>query len=126
MKSNNHYGCFAAIVAFLVLLLVMAITNPNEEKHWETFSTRVTDAVKGEKKSLTSILTGAFTEGAMDLVGRQFFEVDDYKLFSIGKMTFDEEKPTTVTVGAFGYVYTADKETMREKIKKALKGETDD
>jgi len=123
MKANNHYGCFAAIVAFLVLLLVMAVTNPSEEDHWNTFSTRVTEAVKGEKKSIKSILTGALTEGAMDLVGRQFFEVEDYKLFSIGKMTLDEQKPTTVTVGAFGYVYTADKETMRQKIKAAINGE---
>jgi len=123
MKKKNHYGCFAAVVVVLLLLLAMAMTNPKEEDHWNTFSDRVTEAIRGERKSLISILTGAFAESALDLVGRQYFEVKDYKLFSLGKMNIDKEKPTTVTVGVFGHVFTADKETMREKLKQAINGD---
>ena len=112
----------AAAVFFLLL-----ITCPGEEKHRQTVVDEIAEAAQRENiwQSKDNDLLGAFGEtlGNMlvaqfaDAVVGQFMRVDNYVIFSVGKIR-SGGKTKTVSFGILGHVFTFDADDIGKTMKK--------
>ncbi len=112
----------AAVVFFLLL-----ITCPGEEKHRQTVVDEIAEAAQREMpwQSGDDGLLGAFGEtlGNMlvsqfaDAVVGQFMRVDNYVIFSVGKIRYGGETKT-VSFGILGHVFTFDADDIGKAIEK--------
>lgn len=112
----------AAVVFFLLL-----ITCPGEEKHRQTVVDEIAEAAQRENiwQSKDNDLLGAFGEtlGNMlvaqfaDAVVGQFMRVDNYVIFSVGKIRYGG-KTKTVSFGILGHVFTFDADDIGKAMEK--------
>ena len=112
----------AAVVFFLLL-----ITCPGEEKHRQTVVDEIAEAAQRENiwQSKDNDLLGAFGEtlGNMlvaqfaDAVVGQFMRVDNYVIFSVGKIRYGGETKT-VSFGILGHVFTFDADDIGKAMEK--------
>ena len=112
----------AAVVFFLLL-----ITCPGEEKHRQTVVDEIAEAAQRENiwQSKDDDLLGAFGEtlGNMlvaqfaDAVVGQFMRVDNYVIFSVGKIRYGGETKT-VSFGILGHVFTFDADDIGKAMEK--------
>ena len=112
----------AAVVFFLLL-----ITCPGEEKHRQTVVDGIAEAAQRENiwQSKDNDLLGAFGEtlGNMlvaqfaDAVVGQFMRVDNYVIFSVGKIRYGGETKT-VSFGILGHVFTFDADDIGKAMEK--------
>ena len=124
-KPQNHYlfKIFGGLV--LLLLIIMALTNPNRESHENAIRTEVSKAVEKATTSngndifsqgfgmMARMLAGNFINSALD----NLFEYHNYLIFSKGTVTI-QDKEHTVSYGIFGKVITMNSDDMV----KALEG----
>lgn len=124
-KPQNHYllKIFSGLV--LLLLIIMALTNPNKESHENAIRTEVSKAVEKATTSngndifsqgfgmMARMLAGNFIDSALD----NLFEYHNYLIFSKGTVTI-QDKEHTVSYGIFGKVITMNSDDMV----KALEG----
>lgn len=124
-KPQNHYllKIFGGLV--LLLLIIMALTNPNKESHENAIRTEVSKAVEKATTSngndifsqgfgmMARMLAGNFIDSALD----NLFEYHNYLIFSKGTVTI-QDKEHTVSYGIFGKVITMNSDDMV----KALEG----
>lgn len=124
-KPQNHYllKIFGGLV--LLLLIIMALTNPNRESHENAIRTEVSKAVEKATTSngndifsqgfgmMARMLAGNFIDSALD----NLFEYHNYLIFSKGTVTI-QDKEHTVSYGIFGKVITMNSDDMV----KALEG----
>ena len=113
----------AAAVVFFILL----ITCPSEEKHRQTVVDEIAEAAQRENiwQSKDNDLLGAFGEtlGNMlvaqfaDAVVGQFMRVDNYVIFSVGKIRYGGETKT-VSFGILGHVFTFDADDIGKAMEK--------
>lgn len=124
-KPQNQYllKIFGGLV--LLLLIIMALTNPNRESHENAIRTEVSKAVEKATTSngndifsqgfgmMARMLAGNFIDSALD----NLFEYHNYLIFSKGTVTI-QDKEHTVSYGIFGKVITMNSDDMV----KALEG----
>lgn len=124
-KPQNQYllKIFGGLV--LLLLIIMALTNPNRESHENAIHTEVSKAVEKATTSngndifsqgfgmMARMLAGNFIDSALD----NLFEYHNYLIFSKGTVTI-QDKEHTVSYGIFGKVITMNSDDMV----KALEG----
>lgn len=124
-KPQNQYllKIFGGLV--LLLLIIMALTNPNRESHVNAIRTEVSKAVEKATTSngndifsqgfgmMARMLAGNFIDSALD----NLFEYHNYLIFSKGTVTI-QDKEHTVSYGIFGKVITMNSDDMV----KALEG----
>jgi len=67
-----------------------------------------------------AVLGSVFTDAAVNMALNSNITVDDYGIFSLGKMTWDG-KSKIVSVGVLNHVYTASKEDIKQQLDKGLK-----
>lgn len=113
----------AAAVVFFVLL----ITCPGEEKHRQTVVDEIAEAALKDNiwQAGDDGLLGAFGEtlGNMlvaqfaDAVVGQFMRVDNYVVFSVGRIRYGGETKT-VSFGILGHVFTFDADDIGKTMKK--------
>ena len=109
----------------MLLLIIMALTNPNRESHENAIRTEVSKAVEKATTSngndifsqgfgmMARMLAGNFIDSALD----NLFEYHNYLIFSKGTVTI-QDKEHTVSYGIFGKVITMNSDDMV----KALEG----
>lgn len=112
----------------LVLVLVVAVaiaavvTCPDKKAHVEAVSNTLTSMVD-EKLNESMPAAGKawsfvgtmFAGKIIDTVLEQKIEIDNYFVYSVGRITFRGETKT-VSVGVFNHVFTFDKEDLKNAI----------
>ena len=116
-----------ALVILLAAALAAVVTRPDKEAHMDqiksVISNAVSDEVQGDSenetvKGLSSVI-GSIGSGVAGFVLDSRLTVDNYYVCSVGKVKDLKGEQHTVSVGAFGHVFTFGKENL----KKAIKGE---
>lgn len=109
----------------IVLLVILALTNPSKEAHEEAIRTEVSkaidksDALSGSDifsqgfKMMARMMAGTVLDSALD----QLFEYHSYLFFSKGTVTLDG-KSHTVSYGFFGKVVTMNADDMVKALEK--------
>lgn len=109
-------------VILLLLFGVMFFTRPEKAKHEEKIRELAIDVVNQKMedqnvitKSITKIFGPFLVDKAVDL----FFEVDDYYIFNLGRIKYqDTDQP--ITIGLFNHAFAlASKETVIKKLDEA-------
>ena len=114
-KSKVRSGVF--ILLFLIALVVtMLVTCPKKEQHVKAISDKVVVAMAEQDEVyafLSSLTGGSVTKGLIN----SFVSVDDYLLFSIGKVKNGEER-TICSVGLLGHIFTFSESQINEWIER--------
>ena len=107
---------------FILLLIVMTLTNPSKETHQNAIRSEVSKAIdkstNGEKdiftqgfKMIARMMAGSILDSALD----QLFEYHNYFIYSKGTITLDG-KEHTISYGLFGKVFTLNADDMIKAI----------
>lgn len=107
-----------AIGIGLALLLLLIVTCPKKQQHLDTISDRLSGALYSELEeeeddwdALGLLFGGALLDEALE----DSIVVDNYFIFSIGKLLFDGEK-NVVSFGILGHVFTASEKKLEENL----------
>ena len=127
MKGCLGKGCLITVVLAIVAAVTLFATCPKPEEHREAIREVMTDAVSaklGAKSevlgAVTSVLGHSILKQASDAAIDQLVHVDNYYLFSIGRIRW-EGKDRTISVGILGQVITPSKEDiLKEAARKGL------
>lgn len=114
------------IVVFTILAGVMIFTCPEREKHVDKLTQEIVELSKESLKNesdpnlleeIGGAIVGTIGEKVVNLYVSSQLEVDNYALFSVGKMYYDGEK-RMVTIGVFNHVFCIAKVyELRDEIK---------
>ena len=131
-RSNAGVKWLIALLCLLLVVAVLAITNPTRREHKDA----IVDASRewlGEKtKALTDPLgdLAPIVGGVVDWVGGhgiefvvdRYLDVDNYVVCSVGRFdTGDDAK--TISLGVLGHVFTFDKNDVDKAIVRAIERE---
>ena len=115
----------AVVIAIAAVFFAMLITCPSEEKHQEAvgreISAALTDGIGRPDTGSTVIdaLGGMFgsaiTAQIVNVMIGQTLTVDDYFIFSVGRLHYDG-KDKTVSLGVLGHVFTFDSDDIRDAV----------
>lgn len=132
-EKKSHHTARNIFFALLILLLaVMAFTNPDRKQHEMAIRDVAAEYVDDQISSVTGnggnffeslilkgvrIVSGLATDAIVDAYLEENFKVDNYLLFSIGTLTLPNDDEKKVSVGILGKVisYSSDKEESTEK-----------
>lgn len=118
-KSKKTRKTIVWCSVFVVLFLSLIFTCPDKQKHVEALNS-LTSSILNDQISTDS--DGWDYLGAMlgnKVLGAVFdnsLYVDNYVIFSVGKMTFDGED-SIVSLGIFNHVFTKSREQVRKDAK---------
>jgi hypothetical protein len=118
-------GCAFSFVVLLALLVAMCVTCPSEADHRMTINTAFRGAVKekigGHENELLGtvmdVVGGSLLEKTGDVALGQLLQVDDYVLFSVGRLKIGA-KERVVSVGVFNHVFAPDKDDVLKVMKR--------
>ena len=128
-QKKKKSGCMITLlIALIVLALAVgaaALTNPSKETHQKELSGILSEAIK---ETLKTKNTSGFELDAVydkvvpriiENVSNELLDYNNYFVFSTCNLKTDENK--RATIGAFGKVYTADKDEVKKVLMDALK-----
>lgn len=109
---------------FILLLIVMIVSNPKKGQHIDSIRTEVSKAIDKSTgngndifsqgfKMIARMVAGNVIDSALD----QLFEYHNYIIFSKGTVTLND-KEHTVSYGVFGNVITMNADDLVEAIEK--------
>ena len=115
------------LCVFIVLLLavLMTLTRPDKQKHKEAMMKAIEEYVDEEAKDrlgdnvLAKLGKGVVVKTAETALNSKLKE-NNYYLFNTTYVRLNGEE-NVLSLGLFGYVYTFDKEMIREKLEESLK-----
>ncbi|UKK49157.1 hypothetical protein L6475_04140 [Prevotella sp. E9-3] len=119
-------GCALLIVLFVALLMAMVVTCPKASDHKEVLKTVLKDATDEKigkalgEDLFSSVMkvAGQMTVGTTtDMVVDRLLRVDDYYLFSVGRV-FIAGREYTVSVGVLNHVFAPDKEDVLKLVER--------
>lgn len=95
------------LVIFIGLIVFLYKTCPEKSEHTEALSEGVTELVSKNVPGVDAELINSMPElqGMIKLFGENMVDVDNYFIFSLGKMKLEEEEQV-VSFGIGGYVFT--------------------
>ena len=110
---------------FLIFLLVLlgigavaVVTCPDKEAHKEAIKNVVKETIRDEIGAYSeNVLSGVFSSLGSSVSGwllDNSLSVENHFVYSVGKFTGGKE-PQTVSVGAFGHVFTISKEDLKRE-----------
>lgn len=131
MNMKNNCGCIATFVVLVMVVLAMVVTRPDKKAHEEALTDVISQAVSETCDSLSDAddgvgglaLSAVSTTMASTLTGEvvhQLLSVDDYGVVTVGRIEFAGQSHP-VSVGVFGHVFTADKDTIKASVKAYLR-----
>jgi len=123
-KGKSHWGCLWTIVVLALVGFILFATNPDKEKHWEKITNEVGEAVVMEENDVLGIggtLNSLVTDAILSF-GKNYFTVQDYGIFSIGKVNYTGEEKT-ISLGVASHVFTFDKEDVTQYLQEAIKND---
>lgn len=117
---HGHKGLLAVVVLLLVVA-IMALTNPDRRDHSQAISREVTGALTSVADSAglsdDPIAQGflmigqAFAGNIVDAAVNNLLRYNNYVVLSVGQIDF-QGKTYTVSVGLLGHVWTMDRDEM--------------
>ena len=117
-RSHAKWVCLVAFLGVIGLIVAAILTCPKKDQHVTAISDRFTSVMNSQltKDSDEYETLGVFLGNALAApIIRNFISVDDYVVCSVGKISYQGEE-RTVSVGAFGHVFTVSKEIIKETI----------
>ena len=124
-NPKRYLVCKVLGILFILLLIVMAVTNPSKDTHENAIRTEVSKAIDKSTSSgsndifsqgfriVARMMAGSVLDSALD----QLFEYHNYIFFSKGTITLDD-KSHTVSYGLFGKVITMNADDMVKALEK--------
>ncbi len=104
----------------LCVVLVAALTCPDRQAHKNAVNTVIKEVVQEKVSEYVGSGVGnvvtSIVSPATDWIIDGGLTVQNYLLFSIGKLKSGDE-PKTISVGAFGHVFTFSKEDVQDALK---------
>ena len=108
---------FRILIVFGVIIGIMLITCPDEEKHINKVTKEIVqsarNAAEGDKTGIISgildnPIVGSIGESAVKFYLNDKHKVSDYGLLNVGKMTINGEE-AVVSIGLFNHVFATSK-----------------
>ena len=113
-------GLIIALVTLIALIVAAIATCPKKAQHVEFLTDRINTIVTEELEERgggdLAPLGLLFGNAIVAPLVEKTLTVNDNFLFSVGELTIDGE-PQTITVGAFGHIFSASKEHMKQALK---------
>ena len=122
-KKKSNKGMIVAMAILIVIVLFAIITCPKKEQHVTALSDLVSEVfsqelLQGDNSDMAGL--GMLLGNALITpVIKSAIQVDDYVLFSVGKLPQQGEEKT-ISVGAFGHVFTISREQLKQSLREAL------
>ena len=121
----RNFLLFTLIIVFISGFCV--ISCPDKEAHSEAIMENInelideeaTKDVTNESEKALALLASSLVSGISNLVIDSRLSVNNYFLFSVGKVTFDGESKI-VSVGLLNHVFTDINDNLKKEIEKRL------
>lgn len=125
-KKSKPWGKIIGVAA-IILLLIMAVSNPSSNDHKQAIRKQLTEAInkhlgmnddEGQEGLLSQMMGGMARMVALSVLNQGLDSMVDYHNYIIcSKTTFHlGDKSYMSSFGMFGHVFTADEEQLTEKI----------
>lgn len=117
--KHGHKGLIAVVILLLVVA-IMALTNPDRRDHSQAISREVTGALTSMADSAVSddpiaqgflMIGRAFAGNIVDAAVNNLLRYNNYVVLSVGQIDF-QGKTYTVSVGLLGHVFTMKRDEM--------------
>ena len=119
-KKGSKLGLIIALVTLVALIAAAIATCPKKAQHVEFLTDRINTIVTEELEERgggdLAPLGLLFGNAIVVPLVEKTLIVNDNFLFSVGKIPIDGEEQT-ITVGAFGHIFSASKEQMKQALK---------
>ena len=115
-----------AIVIVLLVAVLMALTKPDEQKHKDAMMSAIKEFVdqeaqdRGFKDNVLTKLGKSVVNTAIKTALNTKLKFNDYYVVNTSYVKLDGENQL-LSLGAFGHVFTFDKEMLKEKLEEATK-----
>ena len=126
--KKSRTGCIVFLILFIIVAGAMVVTNPSKERHTEVISERMGDIIEAtlqpQQQSQSDNLGEALIRSGIDILKDIFgskttqnaigslLDYHNYFLFSTTSIQFHEKNPT-LSVGAFGRIFTLNEDNIR-------------
>ena len=118
--NGRRTSLIVTISAFVILVAIALVTCPDKNKHVNVLKDRLGSVLNeqtiSEKSSDLEVLGMALVNRVLGRVIDNFITVDDYALFSLGRLSLKDHEDIIVSIGIFGHVFTKSKEQMRQAL----------
>lgn len=123
-SHSKKTSIIVTIVAFVVIVAFALATCPDKNKHVDVLKDRLgsvlTERTIGEDSNDFEVLGVTLVNGLMGKVIDNCITVEDYALFSLGRLSLKDSDNKVVSFGVFGHVFTKSKEQMRQAMNDIL------
>lgn len=110
-----------AILVIVICLGILVISCPDERKHKDAVTQMVSNAFRSEMNEnidseddeAYAFVGNTLASGMISLFVNFNFTVDNYFIFSVGKMNINGQEKT-VSLGILGHVFTPDRKKIEE------------
>ena len=117
-KSGTRGTLLITLITLVALVVIASVTCPDKVKHTNALSDKMSSIIADKTRDDESGLAGLgmlLGNAVSDAVIKNLVSVDDYFLFSLGKV-YSEGEEHIVSFGIFGHVFTASKDRIQEEI----------
>ena len=115
-----------AIVIVLLVAVLMTLTKPDEQKHKDAMMSAIKEFVdqeaqdRGFKDNVLTKLGKNVVNAAIKTALNSKLKFNDYLILNTSYVKLDGENQL-LSLGAFGHVFTFDKDMLKEKLEEATK-----
>ena len=115
-----------AIVIVLLVAVLMTLTKPDEQKHKDAMMSAIKEFVdqeaqdRGYKDNVLTKLGKGIVNTAIKTALNSKLKFNDYYILNTSYVKLDGENQL-LSLGAFGHVFTFDKDMLKEKLEEATK-----
>lgn len=116
-KPHTKWGLIIAILVIIGLLVAMALTCPKKEQHVTVLTEKMNYILSDTVDSQDDfkVLSAMFGSAIAKQVLNMYLTVDDYVLFSVGRIEYKGEN-NLLSVGAFGHIFTISNEELKRRV----------
>lgn len=120
VRPKTNWGMIITLVSIAAIIIAAIATCPKKDHHvaflTDRINTIVTEELAQSGGGDLAPLGMLFGNAIVVPLVEKTLTVNDNFLFSVGKIAIDGEEKT-VTVGAFGHIFSASKEQMKQALK---------
>lgn len=120
-RKGKRMGLWISLAVVAAFLGLAAATCPGKDKHVEVLTERMAyvalSQIDLEEYGIDGLeeLGGLFGRGIVKLALKSRLIVEDYVIFSLGKIE-DEGEEHVISFGIFGHIFSASREQMRKRL----------
>ncbi len=118
----QHPKRLIACIVVGIVLLVLILTCPSADKHRDAIAGEVNKAVSSvvtESYGILGAVGSIFVSPIVNVAVGELLDVDNYLLFSIGKMTYAGET-NVVSVGVLNHIFTIHSDKIEKQLNEVM------